>query len=121
MLLAFAMWRRMLTLGPSQFGEVYYLGTAPDEGDEGQLLDVIVGVHDAIEVQFFLEPATGKLRRIELFTNKGSDPCELVIREQGPFDQWTLPKEITVLHGDTTFATLRIDKFEVLPAIQPAS
>ncbi len=121
LLLAFSMWRRLLTLGPSQFGEVYYLGTVPADGDEQHQLDVLVGIHDAIEVHFQFETTSGQLRRIELFTDPGNDPCELLMRAYGDFAGQALPKEIVVRHGDTTFTTLRLEQFEAVPAIQPAS
>ena len=49
------LWRRLLTVGPKEFGETYYLGTLPLIDHDG-LFDVLVGTHNVVEAQFAFDP-----------------------------------------------------------------
>jgi serine protease Do len=99
LLLALAMWRRMLVEGPEKFGYVYYLGTAPVAGHEG-LLDVLAATHDDIECRFLFDPADGYLVAMELYPAEDVDPCELYFSEFQEVDGRMMPARIEARHGD---------------------
>ena len=99
LLLALAMWRRMLVEGPEEFGHVYYLGTAPVAGHEG-LLDVLAATHDDIECRFMFDPADGYLVAMELYPAEDVDPCELYFGEFQEVNGRMMPARIEARHGD---------------------
>lgn len=99
LLVALAMWRRMLVEGPERFGEVYYLGTAPVVGHEG-LLDVLAAAHDDVECRFMFDPHDGYLVAMELYPAEDVDPCELYFGEFKEVEGHLLPARIEVRHGD---------------------
>jgi S1-C subfamily serine protease len=99
LLLAMAMWRRMLVEGPEKFGHVYYLGTAPVAGHEG-LFDVLAATHDDIECRFMFDPLDGYLVAMELFPAEDVDPCELYFSEFQEVDGRMMPARIEARHGD---------------------
>ncbi len=74
MLAALMLWRRLLTLGPTHFGEVYYLGTVPVPGRESRC-DVLVGTHGVVETWFICDPTSGLPAKIEMFADPDLDPC----------------------------------------------
>jgi hypothetical protein len=80
-LLTLSMWRRLLIEQPQQFGEVYYLGTAPLVAAglpaESKLTDVLVATYDIVENKFYFNPETGYLDAIEAFPDSESDPFEM--------------------------------------------
>ena len=99
LLVALAMWRRMLVEGPEKFGEVYYLGTAPVVGHEG-LLDVLAAAHDDVECRFMFDPDDGYLVAMELYPAEDVDPCEFYFGEFKEFEGRMLPARIEARHGD---------------------
>ncbi len=109
-LLTLAMWRRMLIEGPARFGEVYYLGTAPLEGQEG-LVDVFVATHDVVENQFYFDPNDGRLLAIESAVDSESDPFEMVLFNYADVNERALPHGFTVRKGDLLLGKYQIDEF----------
>ena len=105
-LAAMHLWRRLLTLGPQQYGEVYYLGAAPAAGLDG-LFDVLVGAHDVVESRFFFHPASGRLALIEMYSDPNSDPCELYFDDYREVNGRKLPHRLQVRHGDRVFAEIQ--------------
>ncbi len=116
LLVALHVWQRMLRLGPLQFGDVYYLGTAPLPGYDG-LYDVLVAVHDVIESHFFFEPDSGHLVAIEMFPDSGVDPCEVYFHDYREIDGRQWPHAMHVRYGDRTVMELNWD--EIDPAAKP--
>jgi S1-C subfamily serine protease len=99
LLVSLAMWRRLLVMGPVNFGEVYYLGTTPCEGRE-KPADVLVAVHGDIECRFLFDPEGGQLVAMEMIPEEDSDPCELFFSEFHEVEGRILPGRIEVRHGD---------------------
>ena len=112
LLLALHLWQRLLDKGLSKFGEVYYLGQLPlGRGDERA--DCLVGTHAGMEVYFLFSPETGELVGIDLFPAEHLDPCQLRFSDFGELAGRRLPRHWTVLYGDSVFAELQIDQWEL--------
>jgi len=107
--LALYLLRRLVVLGPDQFGEIIYWGTAPLPR-RTEKFDVLLATHDVVESRFYFAPDSGQMRALEMFPDSEVDPCELEFdnfrpTEGGP----TLPHRITVRFGDTVYATLTLE------------
>ncbi len=107
------LWQRLLRLGPAQFGEVYYLGTAPLIEHEG-LYDVLVATHDVVESRFYFDPQSGQLAAIEMFPDIAVDPCEVYFDDYRVIDGRQWPHLIKVRQGDNLFMELPLE--EINPA-----
>jgi serine protease Do len=114
MLTALYLWRRLLVHGPDQFGSVSYVGTAPLPGYDG-LLDVMTGTDAGVECNFYFEPSSGRLVKLELFPYPDADPCELVFDQYEEFEGRWLPRHIDVRHNDRVYASLQFSKFKLDP------
>ena len=112
LLLALFLYRKLLTEGPADFGDVYYLGKSPLPGEEG-LFDVLVGTYQAIECRFLFHPKTGSLIAMEMFPDVDVDPCEVRFGEYRQVGGRQLPYHLDVRHGDMTFLDLRLESFEL--------
>ncbi len=110
-----ALWQRLLRLGPKNFGEMYYLGTAPLIEHQG-LYDVLAGTHNVVESQFAFDPQSGNLVGIQMFPENHVDPCEVYFSDYRKIEKRLLPHRIVVRFGDTIFAELLIDKYELKTA-----
>jgi len=115
LLLGLMAWRRLLTLGPDRYGEVYYLGRAPLIGRDG-LADVLVATHNVIETRFYFDPESGELIALEMYPDTHVDPCEVRFEDYREVDGRQLPGRIHVRHGDQEFGDIELQKFE-LPAV----
>ena len=111
LLAALHLWRRLLVLGPEQFGEVHYQGTAPVE-DHAGLCDVLIGTYAAVQSRFFFDPASGDLVKMELYLHAGEDPCELLFDKVEPLDGHRLPRRLEVRFGDRTYAAFTWSQFQ---------
>jgi serine protease Do len=109
---ALALWRRLLVVGPQEFGEMYYLGTAPLLDHDG-LFDVLIGTHNVVEGQFSFDVQTGQLAAVEMFPETNTDPCEVYFSDYRPADGRVLPHHMTVRYGDSVFAELLIERYEL--------
>lgn len=107
-----SLWQRLLTRGPADYGEVYYLGTAPLIDHDG-LFDVLVGIHNVVESRFAFDPDQGNLVAVEMFPETIADPCELYFSDYREVKGRLLPHRIVVRHGNTIFAELDIEEYEL--------
>ena len=114
LLVALHLWRRLLTVGPAQFGEMQYVGTAPWP-QYPQLADVLLGVHDVVESRFYFDTNTGLLVGLEMFPDSDSDPCEVYFRDYRAVDGRQVPFEFEVRHGDEVFGVLKLQEFGTRP------
>ncbi len=117
LLVALAMWRRFLVLGPEKFGEVAYWGTEPLEGHE-KLLDVLVATHGDIECRFLFDPADGQLVAMEMIPEEDDDPCELSFGEFKEVEGRILPGRIEARHGDDFSMVFQCKEFSFAPAAE---
>ena len=99
LLVALHLWQRMLTTGPKEFGDVFYLGTAPMPGRK-PLVDVLVGTHNVVQVNFQFDPTNGQLLGLEYYPSKDTDPCELLFGDYHEVEGLMLPHRIEVRFGD---------------------
>ncbi len=116
-LLAVSMWRRLLTLGPEKFGEVYYLGTQPHANSEKEV-DVLLATHDAIEMQFYFDPDSGQMISFELFPSIEHESCEILLDNHGPIfptdNKQICPRTMKVKTGDLIYATFQIRSIRIV-------
>ena len=111
---ALHLWRRLITFGPTQFGEVYYWGTAPLP-DSNRLYDVLVATYDVVESKFFFDPDNGRLVAMEMYPDIETDPCELYFTDYQEVDSRLLPMTIRIGYGDRAFGVMKIDQFRREP------
>jgi S1-C subfamily serine protease len=102
LLVAMHLWQRLLTRGLDDFGQIYYLGTAPLPGRD-ELLDVLVGIHGGVEAKFYFDPQTGRLAALEMFPDNYADPCELYFDDYQESGGRFLPRQMTVRNGDREY------------------
>jgi S1-C subfamily serine protease len=108
LLVALHLWKRLLQLGPKQFGDVYYLGTAPVPNRPG-LVDVLVATHNVVEARFLFDPETGRLIGLEMFPDDQVDPCEVSFDDYRPVDGRQVPHTLLVRHGDAVYAQVQLE------------
>ena len=109
---ALYLWRRMLLVGPKEFGETYYLGTTPLIDHDG-LFDVLIGTHNVVEGHFAFDMRTGHLVALEMFPEANADPCEIYFSDYRPVQDRSLPHRMTVRFGNTVYAELLIERYEL--------
>jgi serine protease Do len=113
LLVALHLWRRLLTLGPQQFGEVYYLGTCPLVDRPG-LYDVLVTTHNVVETRFYFDPTSGRLAAIEMYSDNDRDPCEVYLDDYRAGEGGRqVPHLLHVRFGDRIYANLKLDSIEL--------
>lgn len=88
---------RMIHVGPDQFGETYYWGTAPLLGQR-PLRDCTVGIHNALENRFYQRVDQDMLEVVEVFADRDGDPAEL----------WFDPLEVIQEMSSDNFSNRRI-------------
>lgn len=109
---ALSIWRRMLILGPQQFGETSYLGTFPLVGHPG-VCDVLTGAYNVVEAQFSFDPPTGELLLLEMYPDNNTDPCEVYFGDYKEVGGRKLPHRLTVRFGDAVYGEFVVDRYEL--------
>lgn len=117
LLVALHLWQRLLRLGPQQFGDVYYLGTAPVPERPG-LADVLVATHNVVEARFLFDPPTGRLIGMELFPDAQVDPCEVTFEDFRAVDGRQLPHVFLVRWGDTVYGRIQWESVEMAAEVR---
>ncbi len=112
MLTAFHLWRRLLTRGPDHFGSVSYVGAAPLPGHDG-LLDVLAGTDAGVECQFYFDPESGRLVRLEMLPQSDVDPCVLAFDQYEEVNGHWLPRRIDVFHSDHLYASFTFTNYKL--------
>ena len=108
---AMRLWRLLLVKGPSEFDDVYYLGTAPLRDFSG-LADVLVGQHDGIHCRFYFDPTGGRLLGMEMFPEEDIDPCEVYFREYKKQEGRMVPGRMVIYFGHTLFGDYKLTKLD---------
>ncbi len=98
------LWRRLATLGPAAFGDVYYVGTAPLAGS-GELHDVVAALTGGVECRFYFDRKNHDLAAVELFAEDDADPCEIYLENYRKTGGYWLPGRIEARFGDEVFET----------------
>jgi len=117
MLVALAMWRRMLTLGPEKFGEVFYLGTMPLVRTD-KMCDVLMATHDVVECRFMFDPKNGQLVAIEMYPDTHVDPCEIFFDDFRDVSGRQVPHRMEIRIGDKVFGTLEVQEFKAEKTVE---
>lgn len=112
LLVALASWRRLLVEGPENYGEVYYLGTAPRNDPQVQY-DVLIGLFDALETRFYFDQVSGELVALEMYPDTDADPSEILFSEWREEGTARLPGRMVVVYGDSPFEVLTINSWEL--------
>jgi S1-C subfamily serine protease len=103
------LWRRLLRLGPQDFGQVVYLGTAPLPDGAGRF-DVLIANYDVAELTCYFDPQSGQLRLIEMSPDSGVDPCEIYFEDYREVDGRSVAQRLIVRHGDSLFTEFELEK-----------
>jgi len=111
------LWRRFLTGGINNFGNLYYLGTVPVPGQD-ELYDCLVGVYGGVECRLLFEPELGRLAVLEMFPAGNVDPCELHFLEYQEKDGRMVPARIEVRHGDAVFQVYKVNEITLSKAAE---
>ena len=112
LLAALSLWHRLVTLSPTGYGDVYFLGALPDTNQ--QIYPVLVGTYDVTETNFFFDDNSGFLTKLEMFADANDDPCELRFMDYRLVNGQMFPHTIQVRYGDAFLWTIHIDQFETL-------
>jgi S1-C subfamily serine protease len=120
LLVALYLWQRLLTLGPDQFGDVYYLGTAPMIGHD-DLVDVLVATHNVVEARFMFDAVSGRLLGMEYYPSNDSDPCEIYFGDYQEVEGRWLPRRMEVRFGDHLFGIIPLQEMTLLKAAEKAA
>ena len=113
LLVTLHLWRKMLTLGPKKFGDVYHFGNIPNRLSNTQS-EVLVATRGVIENNFLFDPADNRLDGIEMYPGTETDPCEVFFDDYQVDGDLTVPGSITYSHGLTAAQTIKIEQIEFL-------
>jgi S1-C subfamily serine protease len=112
LLAALHLWRTLLVSGPQKFGDLYYYGTAPYAGIEGQA-DVLVATRNVAEMNLVFDPQSGQLAIVEMTTDPDADPCEVRFSDYRDVGGRQVPHRLEVRHGDAVFGQILLSQIEL--------
>jgi S1-C subfamily serine protease len=112
LLAAMHLWRKFQIGGPSHFGDVVYMGTAPLAGHDG-LVDVVQGTTGGVDCEFMFDPIDGTLLALEMYPQTDADPCEVYFGDYREVDGRFLPYRFEVRNGDNLFGVLTVAKYDL--------
>ena len=107
LLAALHVYRHLLTVGPKEFGDLYYLGTMPVQGREGNC-DVLVGTYDVVEARFMFDATSGNLVAMEMYPEVNGDPCEIFFDNFRAVDGRSVPHRLTVVNGNDVYGVIEL-------------
>jgi hypothetical protein len=114
---ALYLWRKLLIGGPGRFGQITYVGAAPLPRYAG-LFDVLRGISDGVETQFYCDQTTGELVCLEMFPDDESDPCEVYFGDYREVEGRMLPHTMEVHYGDKVFGIFTLTSFDLQKAAE---
>ena len=112
LLIALHLWRNFLVMGPEDYGDVYYFGSAPLEPN-GPTYQILVGTHGTTEANFFFHSDSGQLAAIEVYPELVSDPCLLRLGDWRRDGDLNVPSSFKYSSGFNS-GQLEIEKLEFL-------
>ncbi len=98
LLAALHLWRQLLVVGPQQFGDVYYYGTAP-YANVAELADVLIATRNVAEANLAFDPQSGLLAVMEMAVDPDADSCELRFSDYRDLGGRQFPHAIEVRVG----------------------
>jgi hypothetical protein len=110
LLLALSLWRQLAIEGPTQFGEVYYLGLGPLHDD--RKYNIVVATHRSVELQLYFEIESSELRAVELFPRSDLDPVAVVFSRYQNLPTGVVPGHMAVYRPDRIWGEFEIDSLE---------
>jgi S1-C subfamily serine protease len=113
LLVALHLWRKMLLLGPSQFGDVVYFGSVPLNLDRDPK-QVLVATRGVIESHLFFDRRSARLDALEMYPDIGTDPCRLMFQDYQQDEDLSVPGTIAFSYGDSSSDEISVTKFEFL-------
>ena len=113
LLIALHLWRKLLTVGPEKFGDVYHFGNIPNQMTQAEN-EVLVATRGVVENNFLFDPHTGRLLAMEMYADAETDPCELYFDDYQVDGELTVPAVIVISHGTGEPEKLRIQQIEFL-------
>lgn len=116
---ALSLWRRMLTVGPAQFGETTYLGRLPLP-ERTELFDCLQATFGGVECEFYFHPTTGILECVEAYAGD-TDPCELYFSEYAEVEGRLIAKKLVVKFGNQVYSVFAYTDFAFKPTEQKGS
>jgi len=117
LLIAFHLWQHFLQHGIEEFGEIYYVGTAPLFGRDG-LVDVLFGTHAGVTVRFMFDPESGQMVGLEALPGDDVDPCEFYFSDFRELEGSWRPRTLTVRHGDREFGRFDLESWAFKDAVE---
>ncbi|MCE9604187.1 MAG: trypsin-like peptidase domain-containing protein [Planctomycetia bacterium] len=105
LLAALSLWRRLIVLGPTRFGDLRYEGAFSLPGLPDNY-DVLLGRQAGVACRFFVDPRSGDLVSVEMQADDELDPCELFFADYREQKGRRLPTRIEIRHGDATYAVV---------------
>lgn len=115
---ALFLWRRLAVVGCEKYGEVYYQGTAPLAGHEGEA-EILVGIYGGVECRFYFDAKAGRLLAIEMVADEDTDPCEVYFQDYEERDGRLLPGRVEVRFGDLAYGTFRFERMQFAKGPRP--
>jgi S1-C subfamily serine protease len=113
LLVALHLWRKMLLLGPSQFGDVVYFGSVPLNLDRDPK-QVLIATRGVIESHLFFDRRSARLDALEMYPDIGTDPCRLMFQDYQQDEDLSVPGTIAFSYGDSSSDEISVTKFEFL-------
>lgn len=105
-LIALHLWRNFLTVGPGKFGDVVYIGTAPDEA--GVLNDILLGTQNVVEFRMKFHPKSGQLVGVEMVPDAAVDPCQIDFEDFREVDGKAFPHRLTIRNGEKIIGVVNV-------------
>jgi serine protease Do len=103
-LMGMRIWQQWNRIGPRLMGEAVYLGRNPVVGRDG-LLDVTRITVSDFDAMVYTSPETGLIQVIEVFSDKQTDPVELIFDKYEVIDGRATPRTVRLAYGlETQFA-----------------
>jgi serine protease Do len=100
--------RRLLTDPDQYFTEFYYLGSEP-YGTEAAKADVLITTRGTVTSRWYFAKDDGRLLGWETSLLEDAEPCRVEITAFRDFATRRLPSQLTIRHGDATFAEMTIE------------
>jgi len=101
--------RLLLSAGPKQFTDFYYLGSEPFDG-KGEVVDVLVATLAGAESHWYFSRESGNLLGYDFIRSENQDRCEIRIDAMQDLQGRKFPKTFRVLHGDQSPVAYKIDQ-----------